>query len=98
MLQFKRPWSDGTSGVVLSPSELLQRLAALVPPPGIHTVLYHGVLSTKAEWRSQVVPEPRGRRCRGSLGSGLDERRGDAHHPRLPAELRAACRCFGVEP
>ena len=35
---------------MLSPSELLQRLAALVPPPGVHTVLFHGVLSSKAEW------------------------------------------------
>ncbi len=69
VLRFKRPWADGTSGVVLSPSELLQRLAALVPPPGVHTVLYHGVLSSKAEWRSQVVPEPSRRRCRGSLRS-----------------------------
>ena len=31
--QLKRPWSDGTTHVVLSASELLQRLAALVPPP-----------------------------------------------------------------
>ena len=57
VLRFKRPWSDGTSGVVLSPSELLQRLAALVPPPGILTVLYHGVLSSRAERRSQMVPK-----------------------------------------
>ena len=30
----KTPWSDGTSHLVLSPLELLERLAALVPRPG----------------------------------------------------------------
>ena len=29
----KTPWSDGTSHLLLSPMELLEKLAALVPPP-----------------------------------------------------------------
>ena len=69
VLGFKRAWSDGTTGVVLSPGELLQRLAALVPPPGRHTVLYHGVLASHAAWRAEVVPVPPRRRCHGSLRS-----------------------------
>ncbi len=28
-----KPWSDGTTGITLSPLELLEQLAALVPPP-----------------------------------------------------------------
>ncbi|MCK6505860.1 transposase, partial [Myxococcota bacterium] len=31
-IRFKRPWSDGTEGVELSRIELIERLAALVPP------------------------------------------------------------------
>jgi Putative transposase len=31
-LQFKKPWSDGTSSVELAPLALIARLAALVPP------------------------------------------------------------------
>jgi hypothetical protein len=31
-LEFKRPWSDGTSSVDLAPLALIARLAALVPP------------------------------------------------------------------
>ncbi|MEW6752787.1 MAG: transposase [Candidatus Latescibacterota bacterium] len=32
----KTPWGDGTSELVVSPHELLERLAALVPPPRRH--------------------------------------------------------------
>jgi hypothetical protein len=40
---FTRPWSDGTTGSKLSPLELLEKLAALVPLPRVHLVRY-GVL------------------------------------------------------
>jgi hypothetical protein len=33
---FTKPWSDGPSGINLSPLELLEKLAALVPPPCPH--------------------------------------------------------------
>jgi hypothetical protein len=55
-LHFKRPWSNGTSSVDLAPLALIARLAALVPSPRRHTVLYCGVLSSHAASRSQVVP------------------------------------------
>ena len=55
-LDFKRPWSNGTSSVDLAPLALIARLAALVPPPRRHTVLYCGVLSSHASSRKEVVP------------------------------------------
>ena len=33
---------DGTTHVVFEPLELLEELAALVPPPRFHLVRYHG--------------------------------------------------------
>jgi hypothetical protein len=42
MYRFNRPWSDGTSGITLSPLELLEKLAALVPLPRAHLVRYGG--------------------------------------------------------
>src|SRR5262252_6287316 len=33
---FTHPWSDGTTGIRLSPLELLEKLAALVPLPRVH--------------------------------------------------------------
>jgi hypothetical protein len=34
--RLRRPWSDGTTAIVYHPLELLERLVALVPPPGFH--------------------------------------------------------------
>ena len=39
----KNPWSDGTTHLVLSPLELIEKLAALVPPPRLNLVRYHGL-------------------------------------------------------
>jgi len=54
--RFRRPWADGTEGVLLSPHELMEKLAALVPIPRANLVRYHGVLAPAAAWRSAVVP------------------------------------------
>ena len=50
----KTSWSDGTSHLLLFPMELLEKLAALVPPPRFHLVRYHGVLAPRA--RDRIVP------------------------------------------
>ncbi len=42
---FKRPFRDGSTHVVLDPMSFLLRLVALVPPPRMHLVTYHGVLA-----------------------------------------------------
>ena len=57
-IRFKRAWRDGTTGIVLSPAALLERLAALVPPPRAHTVTYHGVLAGHSALRADIVPPP----------------------------------------
>jgi hypothetical protein len=55
-LRLKTAWRDGTSHLLLSGHELLNRLAALVPAPRKNQVLYHGVLSARSSWRRDVVP------------------------------------------
>ena len=39
-----------------SPMELLEKLAALVPPPRFHLLRYHGVLAPRARDRGRIVP------------------------------------------
>jgi len=51
----QRPWADGTTHLVFTPIELLQRLVPLVPRPRINLLLYHGVLAPNAPWRREVV-------------------------------------------
>jgi hypothetical protein len=54
-LEFKRPWSDGTSSVDLAPLALIARLAAIIPPPRRHLVRYSGVISSHSSLRSQIL-------------------------------------------
>jgi len=61
-LRLKTPWSDGTSFIVLSPLELIEKLAALVPPPRVNLVRYHGVFAPRAKDRARIVPGPAGGR------------------------------------
>lgn len=56
---FTRPWSDGTMGIKLSPLELLEKLAALVPPPRVHQVRYAGCLAAHSNLRRSITPTPR---------------------------------------
>jgi hypothetical protein len=48
MYRFNRPWSDGTTGIKLSPLELLEKLAALVPLPRAHL----GYVRDRLCWRT----------------------------------------------
>jgi hypothetical protein len=54
--RFTRPWSDGTTGIKLSPLELLEKLAALVPLPRAHLVRYSGCLAPHSKLRSAIIP------------------------------------------
>jgi len=56
VLKLKTPWRDGTTHIVMSPLEFMQRLAALVPRPRLHLIRFHGVLAPNAKLRALVVP------------------------------------------
>jgi len=55
--RMKRP-RGGSLWLLLTPDELMARLATLVPPPRVHAVRYHGVFAPNAKVRRQVVPRP----------------------------------------
>ena len=54
--QFKRPWSDGRTHVLLSPLEFIEKLCALVPLPYLHLTRYSGVLAPHSRYRSSIIP------------------------------------------
>jgi hypothetical protein len=56
VLHLKTPYRDGTTHLVMTPLEFLQRLASLVPRPRIHLIRFHGVLAPNAALRSQIIP------------------------------------------
>ena len=56
---FTTPWSNGTTGITLSPVELLEKLAALVLLPRVHLVRYGGCLAPHSSLRGAITPTPR---------------------------------------
>ena len=60
VLKLKTAWRDGTTHIVMSPLEFMQRLAALVPRPKLHLIRFHGVLAPNAKLRARVVPAAAG--------------------------------------
>jgi hypothetical protein len=58
--KLKTQWRDGTTHILMERHELLERLAALIPPPRAHQVRYYGILAPCASGRDQVVPGARG--------------------------------------
>ncbi len=56
---FTQPWSDGTTGIKLSPLELVEKLAAIVPLPRAHLVRYGGCLAPHSKLRATIIPTPR---------------------------------------
>ena len=48
--------SDGTTHIVFTPYELIEKLIPLIPRPRAHLVRYHGILGPAAKDRTKVVP------------------------------------------
>ena len=55
VLKLRTAWRDGTTHIVVSPLEFMQRLAARVPRPRLHLSRFHGVLAPNAKLRAMVV-------------------------------------------
>ena len=57
VLKLKTKYSDGTSHLLFSGLEFIEKLAALVPPPRIHLTRFFGCLAPNAKLRSFIVPK-----------------------------------------
>jgi hypothetical protein len=57
-LRFKQAWRNGTTHIVFTPHELIEKLIPLIPRPRCHLVRYHGILGPAAKDRAKVVPTP----------------------------------------
>ena len=56
VLQLKSPYKEGTTHLVMSPPEFMQRLAALVSRPRLNLIRFHGALAPNAKIRSLITP------------------------------------------
>src|SRR5262249_34441532 len=53
--RMRRPAPDDSTHLVLTPLALLKKLAALIPPPRVHHVRFHGVFGPAARLRPSVT-------------------------------------------
>ena len=58
--ELRAPFRDGTTHFVFDPLVFIERLAALVPPPRMHQLTYHGVLAPGSSWRSELWAQGEG--------------------------------------
>ena len=56
--RMKTPWRNGTTHVIMSDGELVEKLAGLVPAPRFQLVRYFGILASAAKQRPSIVPVP----------------------------------------
>ena len=55
VLKLKTVFRDGTTHLMMSPLEFMQRLAALVPRPRLLLYCFHGVLAPHAKLRAAIA-------------------------------------------
>jgi hypothetical protein len=57
VLQLDRAFKDGTTHIVMSPLEFMQRLAALVPRPRLHLIPFDRSQGVPLSWRAGAQRE-----------------------------------------
>ena len=58
VLQLKSKWADGTSHLLFTPGEFIEKLAALIPPPKTHQVRWAGVFAPNSPYRKEITLKP----------------------------------------
>lgn len=80
--KLKNPFHDGTTHVIFTPMEFVEKLAALIPKPRAHLTRYAGVFSRHSNLRAFVVPhELRAAQLLLPFGDGEDEQSPQAKTP-----------------
>ncbi len=81
LVTLKSEWHDGTTHLLFTPVELLEKLAALTPRPRINLVLYHGILAPRARARARAVAHGAAQSLGESLPTAAKEPRADPSRP-----------------
>ena len=57
LLRLRRAWRDGTRAIRFEPSELLEKLAAMIPRPRANLLIYHGAFAPRGCCRGAPAGE-----------------------------------------
>lgn len=72
LYKMKTPWRDGTTHVSFSYLDFIARLVALIPPPKMNMVRYHGVFAPNFKDRRLIVPKPKAETAASAAGKSCD--------------------------
>jgi Putative transposase/Transposase zinc-binding domain len=95
LYKMKRPRS-GALFLLLTPDQLLARIATLVPPPRTHALRYHGVFAPNSKHRARVVPGSGGGKAVSHAVPA--EHPSPQHPPPKPEPTPAASGAFALAP
>ena len=57
-LRLKTRWADGTTHLLFTPGEFIEKLMALIPPRKSHLVRWGGVLAPNSPFRAEITLRP----------------------------------------
>lgn len=57
LYKLKNPWRNGATHVSFSGLDFIARLVALIPPPRMNMIRYHGVFAPNFKNRNKIVPK-----------------------------------------
>lgn len=57
--ELRNPYTDGTTHLRFTKEEFIEKLIALIPPPRVHLVRFHGLLAPNCKNRATVIPKKR---------------------------------------
>jgi hypothetical protein len=67
--RLKNSWSDGTTGIRLSPSEMIEKLIALIPPRSSPLLRYGGEFAPNFKRRDEIILCPGKRKRKVTLSA-----------------------------
>ncbi len=74
-LALKTPWANGTTHLLFTPSEFIEKLVALIPPPKTHLVSWRGVFAPNSPYKNEIRLKPMAKK-------GFDFEGKDELHPK----------------
>jgi hypothetical protein len=86
--ELRRTWRDGSSHLVFTPQQFIDRLVALVPPPRFNLTRFHGVFAPASKLRAAIVPRPSGDERPAMKQLRLVNNNGQLNRPKRPAHRK----------
>ena len=85
----KRPFSDGSTHLLMTYSEFMEKLACLIPPPRSHLVRWSGSFAPNSKYRRKIILNPANKK-----GFNFEN---DNKGPRNYSWAKLLARVFGVD-